>query len=69
MIKHYEITVKQLVKDETLDHDDRLDDPKGDYDYWAENEDAALDHFHETVAIACLDHYEITIKPATRRKQ
>lgn len=61
-MNRYEITVKQLVTDNELDHEDKHDNPTGQYDYWAESEDKAIDHFHETVPISCLEDFEIEIK-------
>ena len=58
----YKITVKQLVKNHQLDYDDREENPSGVYFQTAENKDDALDDFHFTVAISCLDHFKIDIE-------
>jgi hypothetical protein len=58
----YIITVRQLVADENLTkNDDRIDNPSGTYAYEAPSEDDALDEFHNHIAIACLDDFEVTV--------
>ena len=61
-IYQYKITIKQLASDSDLDHDDLIDNPSGTVYLEAVTENAALDEFHETIPISCLDHFEITIK-------
>jgi len=56
----YIITVKQLVPDDQLDPDDQVDNPSGEHTEEADSKEEALDQFHGSVPIACLDHFEIT---------
>jgi hypothetical protein len=62
----FKIEIKQLVPDEKLDHDDRLDMPsilsKGARIIEAVSEGEALDIFHSSVPIARLEDFEITIE-------
>lgn len=44
------------------DFEDIEEDPRGTYEIKAESEDQALDEFHSTIPIACLDDFTITIK-------
>jgi len=57
----FKITVTQLANTAMLDHDDREERHLilGYHFYQAENEEEALDQFHNTVAISCLDDFEI----------
>jgi len=55
----YKITVKQVTADKDLDWDDHLDNPTGEHFFEAGSKDEALDEFHSTVPIACLDDFEI----------
>ena len=65
----FTVCVKALVKKKELDFDDR--DVAGDYEIclppeaseWPEGEQATyvLDRFHETVAIAVLDDFDISV--------
>jgi hypothetical protein len=60
----YTITVKQLVADHELSKpDDRITNPSGEYQIEARSSEAALDEFHATVAIGCLDDFEVTVDP------
>jgi hypothetical protein len=63
-LRGYRISVRARVpQQEMTDPEDRLEDPSGDYDRWAFDEESALDRFHETVPIGCLDDFEITCSP------
>lgn len=53
------ITVKRMVPIRELDPDDRKDRPWGSYVVEADDEEAALDKFHEHIGIACLDDFDI----------
>ncbi len=65
----WKVTVRQLV-DRLEDPEDREAMPAGPdglgstatYDVRAYRKDGALDIFHSTVAIGCLEDFEITIK-------
>jgi hypothetical protein len=59
------ITVKQIVADEDLDHDDREENPEGEYTVNAYHEEEALDFFHSSVPIANLGHFAIEAHPWT----
>jgi len=60
------IRVTQLV-DELLDGDDEVDLPAGsggkgsfkDYEIEADNEELALDEFHATIPIGCLEDFQV----------
>lgn len=60
------IEVKQIAK-KLSDHEDRLQNPKGTYAgiVKAKNKkdakEMALDEFHETIPIGCLDDFDINI--------
>lgn len=62
------VRVKQLVK-RLSDSDDREEQPAGseglgstkDYPVDAMDEEAALDEFHHTIPIGCLEDFEITV--------
>ena len=58
----FKITVKQLVKNELLDAEDKYSSPKGIYHIEASNKEEALDIFHDNTPIACLDDFSIEIK-------
>ena len=60
-MKEFVVTVKQLVSDEELDHDDFNDNPSGEHRVFGTDNDDALNEFHATIPIACLDDFEITI--------
>lgn len=62
MKKRFKVTVKQIAPDEALDHDDREENPSGEHFVEEVSEDAALDEFHATVPIACLDDFDISIE-------
>jgi hypothetical protein len=62
----YNIKVKQQKKDEKLDADDRVDNPSGVHTVEAESVKEALDKFHATVPIACLEHFDIKIRRSPR---
>jgi hypothetical protein len=55
----YRITVTQI--DDLSDVDDQADNPAGVYDVDADTEDGALDLFHQTVPIGCLEDFDIAI--------
>ena len=59
----FKVTVSQLTE-ELSDHDDKIDNPSGEYFYLADTEDHALDLFHHHIAIGCLEDFEITAEPA-----
>lgn len=50
-----------LVSGTPTDHDDLDTDPRGVHNFEANNEEEALDEFHATVPIACLDDFEIEV--------
>lgn len=60
------VTVTSLVRWDERDFDDQQDDPCGNhtFDVEADNKEAAgekaLDVFHDTIPIACLDDFDIT---------
>lgn len=58
----FSIMVKQLVPDRELDYDDLQENPSGEYIVEGEDEEDALDEFHHTVPIACLDHFDIEVR-------
>ena len=62
-MKHqYKITVKVLTPYDELDHDDKAFFGGIRTHYFgikADNKDEALDQFHETYPIACLDDFDI----------
>lgn len=69
------VEVKQLVPDTDLDQDDRHEAIKGVRYYTVKGnppnspEEAALDEFHATIPIACLDDFSIKayqVDPVTR---
>ena len=62
MKRRYTITVTQIIENDKLDHEDQNDNPAGQWDYWASNEELALDQFHDNVAISCLEHFKIRIE-------
>lgn len=64
-MKTYKITVKQIVPEEELAREDRDENPTGEYEHRAENEDEALDEFHAEIPIACLDDFDIEIEELT----
>lgn len=64
MKRKFEIEVMQTVPDEDLDIEDREESPIGKYTIIANSEDEALDEFHATVPISCLEHFDITINQA-----
>jgi hypothetical protein len=55
------ITVHQLVSDHRLDPDDLDYRPEGAYSVEATDIENALDIFHSSVPVACLDDYEIDV--------
>jgi len=61
-IKHFVIIVKQLVPNDKLDEEDRWDVRPGKYEYLARNAEEALDIFHSTVPISCLENYDISVE-------
>ena len=60
-----QVTVKPIVQWEERDFDDQADDPVDEYSYDVDAanpeaaSEAALDIFHSTVPIACLEHFDI----------
>ena len=56
----FKITVTAKLPREQWDPDDQADDPTGTHEIGAPDKEAALDKFHSTVPIACLDDFEIT---------
>ena len=62
-IPSFLITVTQIVESKYLEKDDdRINNPAGEYPWNAENSEIALDQFHHTIPIGCLDDFEIDIK-------
>lgn len=63
--KGYEIEVRLTrgVEYKDLCHADRGDDPRGTYVVEAATEDNALDDFHSTIPISCLEHFDILCEP------
>ena len=59
------VTVKQIVPDSELGKPHYDLGIAGEYEATGEDEEEALDYFHEHVAIACLDDFEVSIKPLT----
>jgi hypothetical protein len=60
----YTVTVRQLVEDTALDEDDKITNPSGTHVIEdARDSEHALDLFHRTVPIACLDDFEISVAP------
>ena len=57
----FKITVKQIVE-HLEDPNDRNENPAGEYTWYAKNSDIALDEFHATVPIGCLDDFDIYIE-------
>lgn len=55
----FKITVKQLTPNEYLNRDDKESNPAGEYYTLAASEDEALDEFHSSVPIACLEDFDI----------
>lgn len=63
----YIVTVQQTAADEDLHSIDQAEGPAdgSTYDYDdCDDEDEALDIFHDTVPIKCLDDYEISVAEA-----
>ncbi len=61
-MKEFIVQVLRVVPYQTLDADDKKDwghKRRHCFFYTAENEEKALDEFHATQAISCLDHFEI----------
>lgn len=58
----YLISVTQNVKDSELHHEDKLTNPAGVYEIKANTESQALDEFHATIPISCLENFEIEIE-------
>ena len=63
-MRQYLITMTQLVHDEDLDFDDANDGLVGTHRFLvdADDREAALDQFHEKVAIANLENYDIEVE-------
>jgi hypothetical protein len=58
----YLVTVEALVPRELMDADDRNEMIAGTYLIGEKDEEAALDYFHNHIAIACLDDFDINIE-------
>lgn len=54
----YKIRVEQVV-DDLSDPDDRDCSPEGQYFFEADNREEALDLFHATIPIGCLEDFDI----------
>jgi hypothetical protein len=72
MISMVKIIVLQLVPEEELDSDDQHQDIEGVYSYEIMDtgtaaEEKALDQFHEDVAIACLEDFDIEARTISQR--
>ena len=63
----YVVSVKQLIPTEMLSKsDDRLNNPSGEYLLRdKKSEQDALDEFHRTVPIGCLDDFAVTVSKIT----
>ena len=59
-MKIYEITVEQIAP-QLFDNADKMENPAGQYSFWGRDETDALDNFHSTVPIGCLEDFNITI--------
>lgn len=59
MLKKYRIEVTQTVGNHELDPDDRIDNPSGVHHFYSDSEEHALDDFHSTIPIACLEDFDI----------
>jgi len=59
--KNYKITVTQLVPSNQLDIDDVEENPSGVHTFIGKSEKDALDSFHNTVPISCLEYFDIHI--------
>jgi hypothetical protein len=55
----YLVTVEALVPREQMNVDDRNEMIAGTYLIGEKDEEAALNYFHDHIAIACLDDFEI----------
>ena len=55
------ITVTQISKN-LHRPDNRIHNPSGKYPWTAQNADIALDEFHTTIPIGCLEDFEIDIE-------
>ena len=66
-MRTYQITVKRLIDFEKLDQDDQEEWPEKitEIRFIAENEEKALDEFHDNYPIAVLDDFDISIEPFT----
>lgn len=58
----YKVTVTKFVSNEELNEEDLATKVMGTYFVNGTCEEDALDEFHETTPIACLNDFEITIK-------
>lgn len=75
MIKEWKVKVKVTqVVDELSDHDDKKDQPEGEYDFEVSahcEDDAgerALDEFSLTIPIGCLDDFDIDVVSVIQKK-
>lgn len=64
--REYIVKVTQVTPDTDLDHDDLADKTKivREHRIRATSEDGALDLFHSKIAIACLEDFDIEVRPA-----
>ena len=60
-LEEFKIQVTQLVPDKELDADDLKYEPSGIHIIKANNEEDALDTFHETVPISVLEHFSVEV--------
>lgn len=61
MNKLYRIVVHQTAK-VLSDHDDKIQSPTGEYFFEACDKEAALDQFHFSIPIGCLDDFSIEVQ-------
>lgn len=55
------VIVRQTVSVEDMDPDDFWENPSGSYMIDAHTSEEALDKFHFTIPIACLDDFDISV--------
>ena len=67
-VKWYQITVKQIVPTECLCAEDDAENPKGEHSIFALSKTEALDEFHATIPISCLEHFEVSIEEMQKHK-
>lgn len=59
--KRFKITIEQ-TSEYLTDADDREDSPEGEYQFEADNKEAALDELHSTIPIGCLEDFVIIVE-------